>query len=79
MGGYRYPADVNSSYIHVRDEELPYLKLATYQEREREWRERAATLEPGAERDACIALADGYRDLVSLIERVESNGGKRQS
>jgi hypothetical protein len=52
---------------------VSFLKIETYQEREREWRERAATLEPGAERDACLALADGYRHLVTLIERVNES------
>ncbi len=52
---------------------MPYLKLAVYQEREREWRERAASLELGKERDACQALADGYQHLANLIIRVESD------
>ncbi len=52
---------------------MSYLKLAVYHEREREWRKRAATLEPGAERDACIALADGYYHLTELISQIEGD------
>jgi hypothetical protein len=55
---------------------MAYLKIAMYAEREREWRERAASLEPGPERDACLLLADGYRDLMKLIERISDGTGK---
>ena len=55
---------------------MAYLKLATYQEREKEWRERAANAKPGPDQDACLALADGYRDLIKFIERVDGGTGK---
>ncbi len=54
---------------------MSYLRTATYREREREWRERAANLNPGRERDACITLADGYQKLIELVERIELDTG----
>jgi hypothetical protein len=41
----------------------------TYRERSRQWREKADSLPPGRERDACVALAEGYAGLAKLIER----------
>ncbi|HEY0182809.1 MAG TPA: hypothetical protein VGC09_08380 [Rhodopila sp.] len=41
----------------------------TYRARARQWREEADALPPGAARDACILLADGYAKLARLIER----------
>ena len=44
-------------------------KLDVYRERERHWRDEAWRCSPGHERDACLALADGYARLVEIIER----------
>jgi hypothetical protein len=49
---------------------MPYFDAATYKERERQWRSQAATLSPGPERDACLALADGYANLTAILERM---------
>jgi hypothetical protein len=42
-----------------------------YQARARAWREKADTLPEGRERDACLALAEGYANLADLIEEAE--------
>jgi hypothetical protein len=43
-----------------------------YRDRARRWREEAESLPPGKDRDACIALAQGYSNLAALIdERVD--------
>ena len=39
-----------------------------YHARARMWREKADTLPEGMERDACLALAEGYANLAGLIE-----------
>jgi hypothetical protein len=49
---------------------MPYMQVEKYRERELHWREEAKSKPDGAERDACIALADGYAHLISLIERL---------
>jgi hypothetical protein len=49
---------------------MSYLDAATYRVRERQWREAAADLSPGPERDACIALAEGYANLVAILGRL---------
>jgi hypothetical protein len=51
---------------------MSYLDAATYQERERHWRDEAETLSPGPERDACLALADGYTNLIAILERMNT-------
>jgi hypothetical protein len=56
---------------------MSYLGEATYEERERSWRERAAGLPAGPERDTCTALADGYAHLVELIKR--ANNGREHA
>ena len=38
-----------------------------YRERAEQWREAAAGLPPGKERDACLALSEGYERLAELI------------
>jgi len=38
-----------------------------YKERAKEWRDRAASLPEGRERDACVTVAEGYERLVELI------------
>jgi hypothetical protein len=48
---------------------MPDPDAQTYREREKHWRNEAARLTSGQDRDACLALADGYADLVSIIER----------
>jgi hypothetical protein len=39
-----------------------------YRERARQWRDSAAALPPGDTRNAHITLAEGYENLVRLIE-----------
>jgi hypothetical protein len=39
-----------------------------YKERAKEWRDRAASLPEGRERDACVTIAEGYEKLVEIIE-----------
>ena len=39
-----------------------------YKERAKAWRDKAASLPEGRERDACVTLAEGYEKLVELIE-----------
>jgi hypothetical protein len=41
----------------------------TYRERSRQWREKADSLPPGREHDACVTLAEGYAGLAELIEK----------
>jgi hypothetical protein len=50
---------------------MPYLAAEKYRERERHWRIEAGLKPKGAERDACIALADGYAHLVEILERLD--------
>jgi hypothetical protein len=53
-----------------------YLKIATYRDRERKWREEAAQGAEGISRQACLELADGYAHLVAILERLaEPDGG----
>jgi hypothetical protein len=40
----------------------------TYRTRSRQWREKAEALPPGAERDSCLVLAEGYANLAKVIE-----------
>jgi hypothetical protein len=39
--------------------------------REKKWRDEAAELPPGPDRDACIAIADGYAELVAILARID--------
>ena len=39
-----------------------------YRQRAKEWRDRAASLPEGRERDACVTIAEGYEKLVEIIE-----------
>ena len=39
-----------------------------YRERAKEWRDRAASLPEGRERDACVTIAEGYIRLAEIIE-----------
>jgi hypothetical protein len=50
---------------------MPYLDPEKYRERERHWRSEASLKPEGAERDACVALADGYAHLVAILERLD--------
>jgi hypothetical protein len=45
----------------------------TYRARERQWRTKAESQPPGKDREASIALAEGYSHLADIIE--ELNGG----
>ena len=40
----------------------------TYRARAAQWRREAENRGPGKERDACLALADGYSHLATLID-----------
>jgi hypothetical protein len=48
---------------------MAYLNAKTYREREAQWREQAAYLPPGREQAVCLALAEGYADLITLLGR----------
>jgi hypothetical protein len=48
---------------------MAYLNAETYREREAQWREQAAYLPPGREQQVCLALAEGYADLITLLGR----------
>jgi hypothetical protein len=48
---------------------MAYLNVETLREREAQWRQQAADLAPGAEQAVCLALAEGYADLIALIGR----------
>jgi hypothetical protein len=48
---------------------MAYLNAETYREREAQWREQAASLAPGREQAVCLALAEGYADLIALLGR----------
>jgi hypothetical protein len=37
-----------------------------YEQRAKEWRDRAAGLPEGRERDACVTIAEGYEKLAIL-------------
>jgi hypothetical protein len=39
-----------------------------YRERAKEWRDRAASLPEGHDRDAYVTIAEGYEKLVEIIE-----------
>jgi hypothetical protein len=49
----------------------------TYRARAEQWRAKAEFQPPGDERDACIALAEGYDSLATLIES-ECEGALRR-
>jgi hypothetical protein len=57
---------------------MPFMDTRTYREREKRWREEANSKPEGAERDACLSLANSYANLISIIERIEQ-GGKVQA
>ena len=46
----------------------------TYRARATQWRQKAETLPLGKEKDACLALAEGYADLAALIARESPSG-----
>jgi hypothetical protein len=47
-----------------------------YRDGARRWRKEAESLPPGKDRDACIALADGYTKLAALIEGRDDQLGR---
>jgi hypothetical protein len=51
---------------------MAYVTAATYREREAQWREQAAKTPPGPEQKACLALANGYANLIVLLERLHT-------
>jgi hypothetical protein len=46
---------------------IVHLNVETLRVREAQWRQQAADLAPGAEQAVCLALAEGYADLIALI------------
>ena len=51
---------------------MPFLDAMIYRKREHQWREHAAEIPAGADRDASLELAEGYARLVELIERANA-------
>jgi hypothetical protein len=49
---------------------MAYYDAETYRERERHWRAEAAKLSASRDRETCLALAEGYSNLVQIIERM---------
>lgn len=41
---------------------------ARYRERAKQWRDRAASVPEGPEREAYVAIAEGYEKLAEIIE-----------
>ena len=39
-----------------------------YKECAKKWRDKAASLPEGRERDTCVTLAEGYEELAEIIE-----------
>jgi hypothetical protein len=39
-----------------------------YKQLAKEWRDRAASLPEGRDRDACVTIAEGYKRLAEIIE-----------
>lgn len=56
---------------------MSYLNTAAYRERETQWRQQAAALPPGDDRDACLALARGYGDLVAILGQLTAASDHR--
>jgi hypothetical protein len=54
---------------------MAYLKASAYREWEAQWREEAAKRPRGREQAACLALAEGYADLVRFLGRLSSADG----
>jgi len=52
---------------------------STYRQREAQWREQALMLPAGREREACLALAEGYANLVEILERLDAPEAAEQS
>jgi hypothetical protein len=46
----------------------------TYRVRATQWRQKAETYPPGREKDACLALAEGYANLAALIAAESPSG-----
>ena len=46
-----------------------------YKERAKAWRDKAASLPEGRERDTCVTLAEGYEELAEIIEAQLSKSG----
>jgi hypothetical protein len=55
---------------HDVGDAMPYLDAERYRERECHWRSEACRQPDGAEREACLSIANGYAHLVTLIERI---------
>jgi hypothetical protein len=51
---------------------MSFMDVPTYRARERSWRDKAAVLPPGPDRETYTALADGYAHLVNLLETLEA-------
>jgi hypothetical protein len=48
---------------------MAYLNEEKYRECEAQWRKQAAYLSPGRAQQVCLAVAEGYADLITLLER----------
>ena len=48
-----------------------------YKERAKEWRDKAASLPEGRERDTCVILAEGYEELAEII--IEAQRPEKQT
>jgi hypothetical protein len=49
----------------------------TYRERARRWQTEADGLPAGRQREACMALAEGYTHLVQIIEEMQQPSPSR--
>ena len=56
---------------------MPFLDAMIYRKRAAQWREHAAQMPAGADRDASLELAEGYARLVELIERANAQVAAR--
>jgi hypothetical protein len=55
------------------------LNVDRYREREQHWRDEAWRFPPGYDRDASLAMADGYARLVAIIEGHNATSVARSS
>ena len=46
-----------------------------YRERAKQWRDRAASVPEGPQRDACVTIAEGYEQLADTIEANRPSSG----
>jgi len=53
--------------------------IGIYKDRVIHWQKAADALPPGAERDACLALSDGYAKLVTMVQKLETGSALADS